>query len=92
MREMSRMGTKMPMAESMIRPRPGAEHVVERAHVVGRTRHDVADALPAVEGLALAQQADVEFLAAVALDALRQELDRAGAQQRPSDPGQAYTR
>ncbi len=44
-------------------------------------RHDVADALPAVEGLALAQQAGVQLVAGVALDAGGDELDRVVAQQ-----------
>ena len=39
------------------------DHVGEKAHVVVGARHDVADALPVMEGLALAQQTDVELLA-----------------------------
>ncbi len=53
---------------------PGAEQVVDLAHVVRRPGHRVADRLQAVEGHALAQQAEVQLLADVALDALRREL------------------
>ena len=50
------------------------DHVAELAGVVGGARHDVAHALAVVEGLALAQQADVQLVARVALQALAQEL------------------
>jgi len=61
-----------------------AEHDVQHAHVIGRARHDVADALAVVERLALAKQAAVQLVARIALDALRDELDRVVARQ----PGQ----
>ena len=63
-----------------------AEHRVEHAHVVGGAGHDVADALAAVEGLALAQQAGVQLVAGVALDALGQELDRRSCAPAPVRP------
>ena len=50
-----------------------AEHRIEHPHVVGGARHDVADALSSVESLAFPEQADVEFVAGVSLDALRDE-------------------
>ena len=59
----------------------GTEHQIEHAHVVGSASHDVADTLPAVERLALAQQADVQLIAAVAFHALGHELERRVAPQ-----------
>ena len=53
----------------------GAEHQVEHAHVVGGAGHDVADPLPAVEGLALAQQADVQLVAGIPFHPLGCELN-----------------
>ena len=50
----------------------GADELVDLLHVVGDARHQVADALAAVEGLAFAEQAEVQLVAGVALDALRQ--------------------
>src|SRR5205823_1423276 len=52
----------------------GVHHGVELAHVVGRARHDVADLLAVVEGLALAEQIEIKLFARVALNALRDEL------------------
>ncbi len=49
------------------------EHKVKHSHIVGGARHDVPYTLLAVKGLALAQQADVEFVACIALNALTQE-------------------
>ena len=54
---------------------PGAEHHVQRANVIGGTGHDVADSLAIVEGLALAEQADVELVPAVALHPLGHEFE-----------------
>ena len=48
--------------------RPGLDHIVELPHVVGSTRHDVANTLLAVIGLTLAQQVYVEFVTYVAFD------------------------
>ena len=62
----------------------GVEHEVQHAHVVGGPRHDVADALAAVEGLALAQQAGVELIAGIPLHPLRHELRRVV----PREPGE----
>ncbi len=66
---------------------PGAEHQIEHAHVVGGAGHDIPNPLPPVKGLALAQQADVEFIAGVALDALGQKLTGIVARQ----PGYALS-
>ena len=50
-----------------------AEHEVHFAHVVGGARHRVAHRLEVVEGHALAEQGQVQFVADVALDALRHQ-------------------
>ena len=66
----------------------GVDHLVDRARVVGGARHQIADPLPVVEGLTLAEQAAVQFVARVALQALPQR-HRAGAdaEQRHRVPG-----
>src|SRR3990172_10887159 len=50
----------------------GVEHQVDLAHIVGGTRHSVANGLKAMEGHALAQQADVEFFTDISLHKLTQ--------------------
>ena len=52
-----------------------AEDKVHLAHVVGGTRHGIAHRLQVVKGHALAQQACIELLAHVALDALGGQLE-----------------
>ena len=69
------------ITESRISISRGLNIRLSEAHVVGGAGHDVADALAAVEGLALAEQADVELVARIALDALGQELERVVARQ-----------
>jgi len=59
----------------------GAEHKVEHAHIVGGAGHYIADALPPVKGLALAQQTDIKLVAGIPLDTLGQELDGKVAEQ-----------
>ena len=49
-------------------------HRVELAHVVGGARHHVADPLAVVERLALAEQAQIQLVAGVALQSLCDEL------------------
>ena len=53
-------------------------HRIELAHIVGRPGHDVAHPLAVVEGLAFAQQADIQLLARIALHALTERLHRPG--------------
>ena len=48
----------------------GVDHLVDHARVVGGARHQVADALAVVKGLTLAEQAAVQFVAGVALQAV----------------------
>ena len=50
----------------------GVDHFVDQARVVGSARHQIADPLPVVEGLTLAQQAAVQFVARVALQPVAQ--------------------
>ena len=59
----------------------GIDHQIELLHVVCGTSHDVADALLAVIGLALAEQIDVELVAHVAFHAERHNLGRVVCQQ-----------
>ena len=48
----------------------GVDHLVDQARVVGGARHQVADALAVVKGLTLAEQAAVQLVAGVALQAV----------------------
>ena len=48
----------------------GVDHLFDHARVVGGARHQVADALAVVKGLTLAEQAAVQFVAGVALQAV----------------------
>jgi hypothetical protein len=52
----------------------GAEQVVHFANIVGGARHGIAHRLQTVEGHALAEQGQVQFVADVALDLLRHQL------------------
>ncbi len=50
-----------------------AEHVIDFAHIIGGARHGIADRLEVVEGHALAEQGNVQFIAHIAFDPLGQE-------------------
>ena len=78
MKPMKISGMTMPSHRVGDQRHARVDHGVELAHVVGGPRHDVADALAVVEGLALAQQADVELLARVPFQPLGQRLDGEG--------------
>ena len=74
----------------------GVDHLVEVAGVVGGARHQVADPLAVVVGLALAEQAAVQFVAGVAFQPMAERHraqagaqggDRVADQNRQQHPG-----
>ena len=69
------IGMPKPSKMSEMNRMPGLIIAVDLLHVVGRHRHDVADALAVVERLALAEQADVKFLARAGFEPLRRSTD-----------------
>lgn len=50
------------------------DHRIDLLHIICRSRHNIAGALTIVEGLAFAEQTDIQFLAGIALGQLRQQL------------------
>ena len=48
-------------------------HKVQLPHIVRRPRHDIPNALPIVKGLALAQQAGIQFVPRIPLDPRRED-------------------